>query len=214
MNDDFMKLTNISNKYLTNIDNEAKMKSKLYSKNQQVLYSMQGELMVNDKCLTSDISGNNVYFDECRKDKNQSWELYGDRITLLNGKNKCLASDDEKLKVIDCSNNNEMQSWNIEQPDVNRSSDFILPTYKGKMVVLVDSDKPWYLNNDTTIPLIYDNKYNDFSNKCGKFESDLQKNNIEHFTEKENNKNQTHIILLLLVTVVILVGYKFMYYKK
>jgi Ricin-type beta-trefoil lectin domain len=214
-----MKLANISDKYLTNIDDKAKMKSKVYSKNQKVLYNIQGELMVDDKCLTSDISGNDVYFDECRKDKNQAWQLYDDKIVLSEDKSKCLTSDNTQLKVTDCDNKNEMQSWNVEHPDVNKSTDYILPKYKGKMVVLVDSDHPWYLNNDTTIPMAYSNKFNDYSNQCGNFDIapevvSCNDKGTEHFTDNtdntdnKENKTQTHIILLLIAIVIIMVVYK------
>lgn len=215
-NDQYMKVTDISNKYITNVDNKALMKSKLYSKNQQLLYSSQGEFIVNDKCLTTNMDGDLVYFDDCKKDKNQTWELYNDKITLSEQKNKCLTSDNGNLKVLECKNDNEMQNWNVEQPDVNKSTDYVLPKYKGKIVVLVESDNPWYLNKDITIPLQYSNKYDEFSKKCGNIDYNKDEEyaqysqNTEHFTQniESDNTTQTHIILLLLLIVGALIFYK------
>lgn len=69
----------------------------------------------------------------------------------------------------------------------------------GKTLVLVDSDNPWYLNKDTTIPIPY------------------KKNNlpkIERYEEKKEKKPNTQsqkeqIIYLLLIFIVLLLLYSF-----
>ena len=63
-NSDIIKLTNIKNKYLTRINDKAKMKSKLFSNNQSVAYTTQGELIINGKCLTQK-QNDQVEFDKC-----------------------------------------------------------------------------------------------------------------------------------------------------
>lgn len=80
--------------------------------------------------------------------------------------------------------------------------------YKGKGVVLVDSDKPWFLGDDIDIPVFYP--------------SDVQRNEKVKPTptrimkpkavvgKTKTKENQMYIILLLLVAVVVMVLYKIM----
>jgi len=72
----------------------------------------------------------------------------------------------------------------------------------GKTLVLVDSDNPWYLNRDTTIPMPY------------------KKNNLpwieryENKSEKKKDTNQDQIIFILMILIAILIIYSFFIKKK
>lgn len=208
-----MKLTNDINKFLTKNNNNSKSQTKLFSSNQNVSYTTQGELIIDNKCLTFD-NNDNVYFDDCSDKtlKNQSWDLNLDenKISPYNNKNKCLSSDADKLKYCD---SDESIYWNTEQNDVEHSDDYNLPQYKGKSVVLVDSNNPWYLNKDITIPMNY---YNNLKLTGEQYHNSAvfppDKKVYERFTQlkKKNNECQNHVIILLFIIFLILVIYRCM----
>jgi hypothetical protein len=117
-----------------------------------------------------------------------------------------------------CSSNNDDDKWNIEESDVEKASDYNPLKYKGKTIILVDSENPWYLNYDTTIPIKYNQKQI-ITEKEYRANSDYGSNEnleFENFknTNTNNNKNknesttQNQIICLLLIIVVILIIYK------
>ncbi len=214
-----IKIVDTENKYLTMVDNKAKMKSKMFSNNQSVSYSAQGELIVNDNCLTVK-PDNKVKFDKCTKEKNQLWNMDNDKIYPHSAPNMCLFSDNEKVELKDCfddnGSNDENIKMSVEDQDTERTSDYQLKKYKGKTIVLVESDNPWYLNKDSTIPMKY-KKDIELTKKQYRNNADYGSHHnteFEHFSEKNNNKeendsiSQNQIILLLLMIVVILFVYK------
>jgi hypothetical protein len=213
----FMKITNIENKYLTMTNDNPKLKNKLHSKKQNISYNIQGELMIDDKCLTH--KNTEVYFDKCKKKQDQLWKIHDNMIYPTSEPEKCLSTFGENIKIKSCSSDKYDESviWNIEESDVEKSTDYKLKKYAGKTMVLVDSDDPWYLNRDTTIPMIYNRNMN-LSDKNYRNNADFKvsTNNNEHFEDvTKNNKNDTmthiytYIILLLLLIVIILIIYKY-----
>jgi hypothetical protein len=208
---DKIKLTNVENNYITMVNGKPKLKGKRYSKNQLISYNAQGELMINDKCLTK--NQNEIVFSDCTKQDNQMWKIYEDKISPSADNNKCLTSNNEEIILSEC-NNTDVQSWNMEYPDINKTTDTHYPEQKGRSVVLVDSDNPWYLNIDTTIPLLYDTKLN-LENMKYKNHADIEEYNkkrIEHFENTNNTDDnvQTHILILLGILIIILGVYKLM----
>jgi hypothetical protein len=215
-----LKLTNKQNKYLTLIDNDAKMKTKLYSNNQSVSYNAQGELIINDKCLTKK-NDNSIGFDVCKKDKNQSWNLDNKKIYPSSSSDNCLFSQNEKIELGKCSDD-EVTNFNIEDTDTERTSDYSLKKYSGKTIVLVDSDNPWYLNKDTTNPMNFNKSQiiKPLSYRNNADFGNYKNSEFEHFkpkTEKKDKDNkkkenesisQNQIIFLLLIMVVLLFIYK------
>jgi hypothetical protein len=224
INSQQFKLTNKKNKYLTFIDNNAKMKTKLYSNNQSISYNAQGELIINDKCLTKK-GEKEVEFDVCKKDKNQSWDLDNKKIYPSSSPDHCLFSQNEKIEINKCSDD-ENTIFNIEDDDTDRTSDYALKKYMGKTIVLVDSDNPWYLNKDTTVPVDFHKSlittpktyrnaadFGDYKNP--EFEHFKQPSKKKSRDNKAKNKNkdidsisQNQIIFLLLVMVALLFIYK------
>lgn len=230
-NSDNIKLINKKHKYLTKIDNEARMKSKLYSNNQSISYNVQGELIINNECLTK--KEKNIEFSKCEKNKNQFWNIDKNKIFPVSNPDLCIFSDKENIELKKCTDD-EKTIMNIEDSDTDKTTDYRLKKYKGKTIVLVDSDNPWYLNKDTTIPMDFHNElvstpklyrdnadYSDFSNN--EFEhfkttnsfniknkAKAKKNNENN--EKKGNENesllQNHVIFLLLIVVVLLFIYK------
>lgn len=215
-NSDAIKLTNISNKYLSMIDDKPKMKTKIYSNDQTISYNTQGELIMNDKCLTH--KSGKVYFDKCKNEKKQSWKINNNNIYPSEFPQMCLSSSGEDVSLKKCSDEDQ-NKWIIEESDIEKSSDYNPIKYKGKTIVLVDSENPWYLNYDSTIPIEYQKKQN-ITEKQYRNESDFgsyENLEFEYFSDNVNKKNkkntnestsQNQIIFLLLIIVVILIIYK------
>ena len=152
-----IKLLSTSNKYLTMTDtNDLKQKSKKYSSKQTFSYNAQGELTNEDKCLTFDPKDMSVYFDLCGENKTQKWNILEQKISPVYKFDKCLSSDTSSINSDDisletCQSNATEQQWNTEPSDMSTSGDYVLPTYGGKVVVLVENDNPFYLNKENTI---------------------------------------------------------------
>ena len=113
-----------------------------------------------------------------------------------------------------------------------------LNVYKGKRLVLVESDNPWYINKENVIELKYINNQNYFGARDKYLEGATFKSNtvydttspnlgygysyadrknpiIEKFTEKNtdnDNKNADYIILIMISCIILLLVYN--YYKN
>jgi hypothetical protein len=155
-----MKLLSTSNKYLTMIDDKhAKNASKHSTSKQTFSYNAQGELMTGGKCLTYSAENAPVYFDSCNDNNTQKWNITGDKIRPSHAFDKCLSvsSTDDNIYLKSCSSDvshdSDSQHWNTEGSDEDNSSDYILPKFGGKSVVLVQNDNPFYLNKDITIQM-------------------------------------------------------------
>lgn len=144
-------------KYITSIDSDStnnnnllKMRSRDNNNYQYINYSASGELKIGDKCISS--AGNNhpVNLQECNdSDLSQKWYMYNNNI-VSHQDNTCLTLDEtgENIKVSDCENSNSNQVWVKEKPEVIEPTEGRWYPSKGKNVILVDSDNPWYLNNE------------------------------------------------------------------
>jgi hypothetical protein len=172
-----IKLSNVANKYLTliNKSGSAALLSPMYSSQQSVQYNAQGELIIDGQCLTQGMQGthedtrenmqedtqkeeahsqNNqpVTFKSCdAMNVKQKWSLYDGKISSLNN-NKCLvgSTDDETLLLDECNDLDE-QSWTQESDGESTSSDFSWNDFKGRNVILVESDNPWFVNKQNAV---------------------------------------------------------------
>jgi hypothetical protein len=108
-------------------------------------------------------------------------------------------------------NNTQLNSelYNMDEKDENLSTDssYRLQKIKGKTIVLVESDNPWYLNKDETIQIPYKKNIrltnNQYRNDAdyGSYEN----SNREFFYDKQmQEKNQNKIILLLFIFLLLL----------
>jgi len=163
------KLTNDSNNYLTNLSQKSAMKSLRNNLKQNITYNAQGEIIIDDKCLTNNNS--NVSFETCNNSNKQKWYLdpEGYIKTFTNDGVNCLSSDTNNLYVNDCNNDlDKYYKW-IEQESNydDDSSDYSLDEYQGKVVVLTETNNPWYINSNSSIQMPYskqiinDELYND-----------------------------------------------------
>ena len=134
--------------------------------NQIVSYDTQGQLSIDDKCLTYYNNSTGLKFDTCNGEPNQKWSMYENKISPMEDMTKCLSvdySDDSQVNIIPCSNEksiDQIQTWNTADVSGPSVKDYQWDKYKGKTVVLVESNDPWYLNKDTTIqtPLVKNNQ--------------------------------------------------------
>ncbi len=233
-----MKLTSTSGKYLTLLEGEGsstgkklvKLKSKQSSERQTLSYNAQGELISDGKCLTYSDQNSPVYFDSCEpNNKQQKWNMTNGKISPHTGHDKCLTvGNSDSVYLKECQDLDE-QSWNSEESDISTSSDYGWDKYKGKTVVLVASDNPWYINEDTTYPMKFSNKENirddvkyrenaDYQSSIildplrpdlGLGHSILERANngcaIEGFGEENENK---YTVIILFIIIFLIVVYK------
>jgi hypothetical protein len=159
-----LKIASAGGKYITRVDNDIvskpKLKTKQHGKNQSVTYNTQGELIVGGKCLTYKNKPNpELFFSDCDKsDTNQKWHFADGQISPKSELTQCMApvtslgsSQQDEISVKNCDNSDE-QTWDTENPSISTSTDYSVDEYKGKTVVLVEADDPWYINVDSTIP--------------------------------------------------------------
>ena len=151
-----IKLLDSNGKYITkSLSNPSKAlaKSKLHSKNQLVTYNTQGELIIDGKCLSyQNNPSSELFFDSCTGDKKQKWNIYEGQISPQTEYQKCVTTNHDSLSLESCDSSDD-QSWTTENNDINTTGDYAWNKYKGKTVVLVESDNPWYINVDNTIPM-------------------------------------------------------------
>lgn len=110
-------------------------------------------------------------------------------------------------------NNRDM--YNIDTENSSNNSDYRLQKIRGKTIVLVESDNPWYLNKDDTIQIPY-NKNIRLTNKQYRENADYgsyENSNKEYFDTKQTC-GQNQIILLLFILLVLLFVCKKYYQRK
>lgn len=141
-------------KYITSTDpsnsNSLGMKSRDNNNYQYINYSPNGELKLGNKCISN--SGNNQQVDLQNCDDTnigQKWYLDNSRV-ISHQDNTCLTLDDngENLKMAKCDRDNSNQVWAKEKPEVIEPDEGVWYPAKGKKVILVNSENPWYLNNE------------------------------------------------------------------
>lgn len=173
-----------NDKYITDrLQKTTKLRSRNTSKDyQKIGYTVQGEFEINEgKCLTVPDEHDNIYLD-----------TYNDQIKQKLYQPKPLTQNDNLGYPLDSTfisqydntslsykddikdgNVWDMELYNILGPDYKweprqRLSDI---KYKGKNVVLVQSDNPWYLNKDIIIQNKYQERTSDDIKKIGKINS-------------------------------------------
>jgi hypothetical protein len=234
-----IKLLSTSNKYLTMTNtNEAKQQTKTSISKQTFSYNTQGELTNEGKCLTYDPKKSSIHFDLCNDNKTQKWNIFENTISPVYNFDKCLSTDSydsDDLSLQSCVIKSDDQTWNTEGSDVTNSSDYILPTFGGKTVILVQNENPFYLNKEYTVEMNYkkdnlnlEDNIEDLENidstlamnkeyahyKSSQPLAISQKininNNIEKFDADNNNTSyDKQIILILLLSILCIVFYKY-----
>jgi len=236
MTDDFvdMKLTHTSNKFLTMIDgeqtNKAVIKSKRSGSHQALSYNTQGELITDSKCMTYSDETNPVFFDDCTNNKKQKWHIFDNKVSPQHNSEKCLTVENDSVYIKQCTENNDNQSWTTGATD-DSDATYAWNKYRGKSVVLVESNNPWYVNSDQTVQLEIIDSDTDFhndvkyrSNADFKSEFIMDPNGhhlgfgssyadrlgdpcdkIEQFNENANNEDNQLIFIMLCILFMIII---------
>jgi len=226
-----IKLLDMSNKFITSVDNMPVLKSKQSNLNQQFTYNSQGEIILDDKCLSYK-PNNSVYFSSCNDGQEQKWNFDYNIISPKSDPQKCLTSNNDKVSVEQCKQDgDDSQIWDVEY-ESKTPNDFSWNSVKGKSVVLVQSDDPWYINQDTTIPMKYNQDFNINNDLSYRDNADYQSNfvmdrtkrdmgygysyadrlgqccskKVEGFGEKCND--QSSIIVIVLIVIILLLIFK------
>lgn len=120
---------------------------------QKVNYTVQGELKLDGKCLGTSIDenirDNFVYLQKCDDSDGQKWYPYRDSF-ISQFDQSCLNSSDP-VTTTKCDEEDRDQSWKkIPQETViednYQETDDNWVTKRGKRVVLIEPDNPWYIN--------------------------------------------------------------------
>lgn len=227
------KLIGLNGKYLSSDNNKLQLKEG-NTTNQNVSYNVQGELVMGNMCITTN-DNKEVYLEKCSKKSGQKWSPYnGNYISMMDNKfNTCLSvGNRNNIVASECDPRKESE-WTQQDIDGADIANYTWPTAKGKTVVLVEKDDPWFLNKDivgnvTHVPhkfsvsAPYDTSQAHTSeSKYNKTPTDFirgysyaeQAKNIEGFGDTENN-NDTFSIILLIIIILILFIVKIGYFQK
>lgn len=192
-------------------------------------YSILGSIKNNKKKLLSikilNDKGNKIeYFNNMNDNMNDI------QNNIMNNENDNIDSKQY------CSDDKNDEDYSIDSDMENNHQS--LNTYKGKRMVLVESDNPWYVNKENAIELKYINNQNYFgirqkyptgtafkSNTVynttspnlgyGYSYADRKNTIIEKFSENpedNTNNNANYIIFIMIVIIILLLVYN--YYKK
>jgi hypothetical protein len=147
---DYFKLLTYDGKYLTRANNKFAIhdKNKLRSPNQIFKHTINGDLIINDKCLTN--KNNIPEFDNCKDNKDNKWNIIDNKI-ISKKNNYCLTlEENNNISLKKCERNDNYQQFTKETPNrkLDLVNDFNWKNSKGKSVVLTYNDNPWFLNKD------------------------------------------------------------------
>lgn len=130
-----------SGNYITHLDKDLVLKPYEYNKDQLFTLDNLDRPQVDNLCMLP--NNDSIELKPC---SNTDKILYENNNIMFN--NKCMDID---LKLHDCDGSRE-QEWVI-QPENGESLDYRRQLNKGKFVVLVDKEDPWYINKDITTPV-------------------------------------------------------------
>jgi len=112
--------------------------------------SAKGELKSGNDCvgvLTVNRNDNATYLQECDQSQPQKW--YPDKTGGISSAytGECLTIDNQGSMIVEkCDKTNKKHKWGIKRRSPWK-------TKKGKRTVLVESNDPWYINDDNAIEL-------------------------------------------------------------
>lgn len=235
-----IKLSDSNRKYMTKTGTHVQVNDSTYMQNQNISYNTQGELMIDDKCLTyTNENENNLLFDTCKNDDSQKWIVFQDKINPQINTQKCITSNSitKTITLEKCNSNNDNneQSWDVENSN-KTNNDYTWDKYKGKTVMLVESDNPWFINKDIVasppnkininkLNILRPQNYADAD--ASKINLDMSKPNlglgysyasrqqIEPFTSGNNcddNANQNNFIIFICFIILFLITFR--YWRK
>lgn len=159
--EEIFKLMDTNGNYLTESiinNNKLELKSDEYSNLQKMRYTVDGLLKLNNKCVEA--NNNEINLNKCNNRIEQKWSKKNNTIKSQ-ADNKCITSepDTNTIKLLECKNpenqeEDQSQTWTYIKSDEDSINTNInnhsWRSHKGKSVVLVNSDNPWYHNKDMT----------------------------------------------------------------
>jgi hypothetical protein len=223
------RMFNRGGKYLTEVDGSPKMKDRMDQQNQAVSYNAQGELIVGGKCLKG--KDYEISLETCNGSREQRWLHKDNEYTTLDD-DSCLTSNDENISLKPCDDSDDDKTWYVENQESDDSNLYVARSdtnnkYKGKSVVLVEAENPWYANKDMSVIQNVINTYTEpqndldygFADFKSNFNIDARRKDlgygssyasrqgekcIEGFDESENR----NVIFLLCIILAFLILYK------
>jgi hypothetical protein len=193
-NNDSFRLMDVDGRYITkSLENKnANLKSDEYREFQKVQYAVDGTLKIDGSCLTA-TSTDTIDIVPCDNTSDQKWAKSNSTFVSMS-KDKCITStpDKDTAYLTDCVSphdeySDRSQVWTVVDTENSLDTKSVLTdktwkTQKGRAVVLVRADNPWYLNKDITTPLqfveekepeAYSEKHGKYIYKNGNFKSNF-----------------------------------------
>lgn len=181
-----------------------KLRSKSNRSDQIFNYNANGELQIDNKCITIG-DKSLVYLANCVNDIKQKWYPYGSSL-ISQYDDACISSlDNDSLEVHTCDNS-DGQRFSFELVDATTQDDYKWGSAYGKHIILTDAKNPWFINKENTELLKSNEKK--LSN-CPIKSYDFGK--VEHFNEKQYN---VWIYACITIVITILLYYIVKYVKK
>jgi hypothetical protein len=212
---DYFKLLTYDGKYLTKINDKFVLinnKNKPINPEQVIKYTINGDIIVDNKCLT-----NKLNFKNCNKstkfDPALKWSLINNNI-ISNKDNKCLTINNNDIILQECSNG-ESQQFSKEYLDykATMTDDFKWKNIRGKSVVLTHNDNPWYLNKDISQQYNFSTSINNDQVK-GYLKnnvtlSPIKKHHIAEGFEDNKTYNLLTISIIIITILIVIIVYKY-----
>lgn len=218
---DYFKLLSYDGKYLTKINDKFslyKSKNTKNDSNQIIRYSINGDIIVKNKCLSN--NNNKLMFEKCDNNINNKWSFINNNI-VSNKDNKCLSVDyNNDIVLENCNDENKYQKFIVEKSDFINYSDFKWKNNQGRNVILTFNDNPWFLNKNLNVDLdIMKDKFtinipksierkittSDLQNNYAKYDSQI---NIENFGQDSNYKLWIILSILIIILMILVFIYK------
>lgn len=145
-------------KYITNEFGVIKMEPEKSDVTQYITYNSKNQLTIHGYCLTAksedvnnDGLNNDVILEYCKPSNDianqQKWYPYyhnGKIIFYSIFNNKCMTSHNGIVITEDFNSNNKNQLWIKKESIYDDEHNYFWQEFKGKSVILVSSDNPWY----------------------------------------------------------------------
>ena len=219
------KLIGLNGKYLSSDNGGLQLKDG-NSSGHNISYNVQGELVMGNMCVTTNDS-KEVSLEKCNSKSGQKWVPYnGNYVSMLDNKfNSCLSTGNANSVVTkECNPKNESE-WTRQNIDDIDNVNYTWPKVKGKTVVLVEKDDPWFLNKDIVgnikyIPhkfpkrVVCNTPINGvFKSKYKKTPTDFirgysyadQAQHIEGFDNKDTSDSFSMLLLVLIIAILLII---------
>jgi hypothetical protein len=174
-NNDIIKiLSKKSNKYVSGTEEDnIRLTERSPSNLQKINYTTQGELKIDNLCIgistDKNITDNYVNLQECDDNDGQKWYPYRDSY-ISEYDQSCMTQRGNTLAKEKCDFERDDQKWLtmnektvVEDKLQNREDTW--RTRRGKKVILIEPNNPWYINKKSTPIGIFKQKRTELNKK-------------------------------------------------